>query len=149
NAQYEQWWKIQQDWWAAAERLEDGVGYWREIITMPFERFETLHSSETPHGVGALADGIEGPILGHGYPGGARDRILLSEWDDLKSTSGFGAAFVSQKENNGKRVRIIPSERMCVIRSGQNWSFCGAREKDYYLENVHPVLKEGMAFLRD
>ncbi len=44
---------------------------------------------------------------------------------------------------------MTPPEKMCVIRSGQNWSFCDDEEKAYYLENVHPVLLEGMRFLRD
>ena len=68
---YRKWWKLSGNsgWWGDRNRLSDGVGYWREIIEMPFERFETLHSSTHQHGVGVSAEGMDGPIMEHGYPG--------------------------------------------------------------------------------
>lgn len=149
HSDYQRWWAANRDWWGNKQRLEDGAGYWREIITMPFDHFETLHSSPNPHGVGVSADGVEGPIDEHGYPGGARDRIPLSQTSDLKHIESVHVPLQASQQDNGKRVVVTPPEKMCVIRSGQNWSHCEADEKSYYLENVHPALLEGMRFLRD
>lgn len=151
HSEYKQWWLRQgnADWWADKKRLTETVGYWREIILMPFDRFETLHSTQKPHGVSLSADGLEGPIREHGYPGGMRDRIALSKTDDLKLTANVGTQLKAQITDSGSRVLITPPEKMCVIRSGQNWSFCDKEEKAYYLKKLHPVLLKGMHFLRD
>lgn len=149
NTDYRRWWEQQAGWWSDAARLTEAAGYWREIIAMPFERFETLHSSETPHGISVSADGADGPILEHGYPGGMRDRIAASEWDDLKAEQSIHARLAAAVSDDGSRVRMTPPPAMCVIRSGQNWSDCGTEEKVWYLEKVHPVLAKGMHFLRD
>lgn len=149
KSKYLQWWNSHRHWWASHERLNDGVGYWREIIVMPFERLETLHSTQNPHGVGVSADSMVGPIREHGYPGAARDRIKLSKSDSLASNTSIETRLQAQRLDNGQRVLVTPPEKMCVIRSGQNWSYCEPQEQAYYLENVHPVLLEGMRFLRD
>lgn len=151
QSEYRQWWANEyiSGWWNDARRLKENVGYWREIIAMPFDRFETLHSTEIAHGVGVSADGIEGPIMEHGYPGGMRDRIALSEHHDLRNIESVSTPLKSNIKDSGARVMVVPPENLCVIRSGQNWSFCGDEEKNYYLNKVHPVLLEGMRFLRD
>ena len=151
KSEYQRWWllKTNSGWWADQQRLVEGVGYWREVIVMPFERFETLHSTESPHGVGVSAKGVRGPIKEHGYAGAMRDRIPLSETDDLKNIANVAIQLQAQLEDDGNRVVITPPENMCVIRSGQNWSFCDKEEKAYYLRNMHPILLKGMTFLRD
>lgn len=148
HSAYQQWWQLNSAWWQSAERESEGVGYWREVVCMPFDRFETLHSTENNHGVAELADGFEGPIKEHGYPGGARDRIALSARSSLKNMDSVRSPLAA--ETTGKmRVRVIPPEYMCVIRSGQNWSACDSEEKQHYLNQLHPVLIVGMNFLRD
>ncbi len=146
---YEKWWSWTQTWWNDDARLNDSVGYWREVITMPFERFETLHSTAEPYGIGVSADSMDGPILEHGYPGGMRDRIPLSEFRKLRASGSFATRLESRSSDGGRRVVVRPPENMCVIRSGQNWSYCDGKEKAYYLEKLHPVLLEGMRYLRD
>lgn len=146
---YRQWWGEHAAWWDSPQRLDDGVGYWREIILSPLERLETLHSTPTPHGAGVCAAGVEGPILEHGYAGGARDRIPLSGSQCLRQTATVEQALPATVIGDPRRVRVTAPENMCVIRSGQNWSHCEAAEKVHYLEQVHPVLLEGMRFLRD
>lgn len=146
---YNQWWSNNSQWWADAERESQGVGFWREIIRMPLERFETLYSSEDKHGIGKLSDGFEGPIMEHGYAGGARDRIALSDQDSLKNIESVNVPLSATPANSSKRIQVNPPEHMCVIRSGQDWTHCEQEEEQYYLQNVHPVLIEGMDFLRD
>lgn len=150
-SEYQRWWGLESSyaWWADSQRLDEDAGYWREIVAMPFDRFETLHSTENPHGVGASADGMDGPIKEHGYPGGARDRIPLSDSDKLTNVESVATELKAQVNDDGRRVLVTPPENMCVIRSGQNWSLCDAEEKAYYRDNLHPVLLEGMRFLRD
>ena len=150
-SEYQRWWAIDGNggWWADNRRLTENAGYWREIIVMPFDRFETLHSTEIPHGIGVTADDVEGPIAEHGYAGGMRDRIQLSATDPLKNNAPINAPLQATATSAGKRVVVTPPQNMCVIRSGQNWSFCDADEKAWYLQKLHPVLQEGMRFLRD
>jgi aldoxime dehydratase len=50
---------------------------------------------------------------------------------------------------NGLNQRVIPHENICLIRSGQDWSATQAEERRMYLEDVEPVLRAGMNFLRD
>jgi aldoxime dehydratase len=57
-----------------------------------------------------------------------------------------GAASVVR---DGRRLRVKPHENICLIRSGQDWSDTDAAERKMYLEDVEPVLREGMEFLRD
>ena len=42
-----------------------------------------------------------------------------------------------------------PHDNICLIRSGQDWSDTDAAERKMYLDDVEPVLREGMDFLRD
>ncbi len=148
---YREWWAQHGNsgWWHDQRRLCEGVGYWREVVTMPFERFETLHSTKSPHGISVSADGMNGPIDEHAYPGAMRDRIHLSATRSLRNPDGLNTLMHSEASADGKRVVIVPPENMCVIRSGQNWSLCDVREKAWYLEKVHPVLLEGMRFLSE
>lgn len=149
QSNYTSWWKqpIAIDWWADDSRLNDGVGYWREIITMPHERFETLNSSMQPHGVSVIADELTGPIEEHGYAGGMRDRILLSDSESLQNHHDISHKIIAKKSADGRRVLAIPPENTCVIRSGQNWSDCDEQQGEFYLSKVHPVLIKGMQFL--
>ncbi len=148
---YRKWWAKPEHsgWWNDPQRLGDGVGYWREIVTMPFDRFETLHSTQTPHGVGVSADAMDGPIDEHGYPGGMRDRIPLSDHDSLQNPNAVTGPLKSRVSDGGRRVLVTPPQYMCVIRSGQDWSACDTEEKQHYLKKLHPVLLKGMRFLRE
>jgi aldoxime dehydratase len=149
--QYVAWW--QQDaakqWWDSEERVNDGVGYWREVVTIPLDHLETLHSTPVAHGIGELTPEVEGPILEHGYSGGMRDRIPLSAVSDLRETSSIEQKLPADISQAGLRVRIQPPEHMCIIRSGQNWSECDDTQREYYFNELQPRLQTGMHFLRD
>jgi len=107
-------------------------------------RYETLFSSlGRPEGVAVLADGMSGEVLEHAYWGGMRDRIPLSQIDEMAPR---GAPTLVR---DGSRLRVIAHDNLCLIRSGQDWSDTEASERKMYLEDVEPVLNEGMDFLRD
>ncbi len=149
ESSYLKWWQAQQDWWQSDDRTKSGHGYWREVVLIPFTHFETLHSTPSPHGLGSTADGLSGPILEHGYPGAARDRIALSSREDLDNPIDMKPGMSATQQNNGARIIVTPPEKICLIRSGQDWSQCDQQQQDYYLTEVHPSLKEGMKFLQE
>ena len=79
----------------------------------------------------------------HAYWGGMRDRIPLSQTDAMMP----GGA--PELIRDGARLRVKAHDNLCLIRSGQDWSDTEASERKLYLDDVEPVLREGMDFLRD
>ncbi|MBR0936375.1 phenylacetaldoxime dehydratase family protein [Bradyrhizobium jicamae] len=121
-----------------------GVGRFIEVLRPRVERYETLFSSlGRPEGVAVLADGMSGEVQEHAYWGGMRDRIPLSQTDAM--TPGGEPRVV----RDGARIRVVAHDNLCLIRSGQDWSDTEASERKMYLDDVEPVLREGMDFLRD
>jgi aldoxime dehydratase len=49
----------------------------------------------------------------------------------------------------GARRRVLPQANLCLIRSGQDWGDTEADERRMYEQDVEPVLRAGMDFLRD
>jgi Haem-containing dehydratase len=49
----------------------------------------------------------------------------------------------------GQRVVVRSNDNFALIRSGQEWTQTSGKERDLYLREVEPVLREGMDFLRD
>ncbi len=79
-------------WWASDERLQDGIGYFREIISPRAEQFETLYAfKEDLPGVGAVMDNISGEIQEHGYWGSVRDRIAEKVRSAVARLENLGA----------------------------------------------------------
>ncbi len=122
----------------------DGAGTFVEVLRPAVERYETIFSAnDRPEGIAVLADGMSDMVQEHAYWGGARDRIPLAQTDALASNG------TPRVIADGALRRIVPHEGLCLIRSGQDWSDTGADERRMYLEDVEPVLREGMRFLRD
>jgi len=150
NENQRAWWSNQEisSWWQSDDRLSENVGYWYEHYTIAIERLETLHSTPNAHGVANLATDLEGPIDEHGYSGAARDRIQQSRDKDLSNALDVKSLkLTSQSSNGGKHITVIPPAKMCVIRSGQDWVHCEDAERNFYLNEVHPSLVEGMSYL--
>ena len=79
----------------------------------------------------------------HAYWGGARDRIPLSQVDAMTPVGTLKVV------GQGTHFRVIPAENVCLIRSGQDWSGTEGEQRRMYLEDVEPVLRTGMDYLRD
>ncbi len=121
------------------------IGLIREYVNIPFERTETLFSTpDHAHGYSQMREGLAGPVEHHEYWGGMRDRIPLSAHDPLEAG---GAVRVVHRD--ARRVVVEAHENLCIIRSGQDWSHCDAQQLAEYSGSIEPVLREGMAFLRD
>lgn len=137
------------DWWSDAKRQDESCGYWREILFVPMTRLETALSSDDRPGMSAMAPKITGEIREHAYWGSMRDRIPGSDDDPFDSDYGDTLARLSGVTSKGLRLRIRPPTNLCLIRSGQDWTECRGEELEIYRRDIHPVLTEGMNFLRD
>ncbi|MEI8611719.1 phenylacetaldoxime dehydratase family protein [Enterovibrio sp. Hal110] len=122
-----------------------GFGIFREVFNIPLERLETLFSGPIHnHGMSQIRKDIEGPIEHHGYWGGMRDRIPLSADDAFDTHQCLDVI-----EQNGNRIVVGAHENLCIIRSGQDWTLTKGEQREEYLNQIEPVLKAGMNFLRD
>jgi aldoxime dehydratase len=129
--------------WTDPDGAGSGLGFFAEVLRPSVERYETLFSNDRLEGVGRLADALSGEVFDHAYWGGARDRLPLAQTDDLAPV-GAPAPVAS-----GRVVRVEPQHNLCLIRSGQDWTETDGDERAMYLDDVEPVLRAGMEFLRD
>ena len=136
-------------WWSAPERLTEGLGYFREIASPRTEHFETMFNTpDRLEGVGVVMGRIgDEPIREHSYWGSARDRIALAQTDRLVPSGAL--AITEGRPAPGQRVKVRGHDNVAMIRSGQEWTETEGNERDLYLNQMEPVLREGMDFLRD
>jgi aldoxime dehydratase len=137
-------------WWNNPAQLLGRLGHYREILTVPPSRFETIFSYNCQVGV-AKTGGcpVVGPIREHNYWGSMRDRIEVSGESDLLSVHGERLPRLGSATSAARRLRVKAPENLTVIRSGQDWSDCEGVELAQYSDSVRPALVEGMTFLRD
>jgi aldoxime dehydratase len=141
---FDAWFAAEGKTWTAPDHSPDRVGHFTEILRPTVDRYETLFSAaDQLEGVGVLAPAISGTIQEHAYWGGARDRIPLSQ-DDAMAPTGRPVV-----EVDGPVRRVRPADNLCLIRSGQDWTLTDGDERRMYLDDVEPVLRAGMDFLRD
>ena len=141
-APFDAWFAPAREAWTG--RGSDGVGRFIEVLRPSVARYETLFSSpDRAEGIAVLADGMSSEVQEHAYWGGMRDRIPLSQTSEMAAN---GKPSLVRDEG---RLRVIAHDNLCLIRSGQDWSDTEASERKMYLEDVEPVLREGMEFLRD
>jgi aldoxime dehydratase len=150
-ASYERWKEKSgfDSWWRDAARKGDGIGHFREVLTVPPDRFETIFSHGIVVGVAKTGGPVVGPIREHNYWGSMRDRIRASSDDDLRSNYGERLPRLGSAATLQRRLRVKAPENLAIIRSGQDWTNCAGVELDQYDESVRPALVEGMMFLRD
>lgn len=136
-ARHERWFATARPMWLR------GDGFFVEVVRPSAARFETLFSNDRVEGVAHLADGLSGEVREHAYWGGARDRVPLGQRDPLDP--GEPPAVL----DDGRRRVVTGQHNLCLIRSGQDWTDTDGDERRMYLEEVEPVLRAGMDFLRD
>jgi aldoxime dehydratase len=137
-----------QPWWSDPARLSDGQGYFREIMTVPPDRFETIFSSGAIFGVANSGTAV-GPIREHNYWGSMRDRIPCSQNDPLTSPFGNRLNRLVVAPTRGRRLQVKVPGNLAVIRSGQDWTDCVGAELSEYTDALRPALIAAMNFLRD
>jgi aliphatic aldoxime dehydratase len=129
--------------WLGDQHISDEAGFFIEAVRPSVSRFETLFSNDRREGVACLADALSGQVAEHAYWGGARDRLPLAQTDPL--ASGEPPVILS----DGTRQVVRGQRNLCLIRSGQDWGDTEGDERRLYLDEVEPVLRAGMDFLRD
>lgn len=139
---FDAWFEPARETWTGRQR--EGIGTFIEVLRPTVARHETLFSSpDRTEGVAAVAEGMSGEVQEHAYWGGMRDRIPLSQ------TDAMAPGGTPKLVRDGARLRVVGHDNLCLIRSGQDWSDTEASERKLYLDDVEPVLREGMDFLRD
>lgn len=139
---FERWFAAHGASWT--RRSIAGLGRFTELLRPCVQRYETLFSCDTrPEGVAVLAQRMSGAVREHAYWGGARERIPLSQTEAL-SPSGLASL-----HTDGALRRVQGHQHLCLIRSGQDWGDTEGEERRLYLQEVEPLLREGMDFLRD
>ncbi|GAB3760515.1 aldoxime dehydratase [Nocardioides ginsengisegetis] len=136
------------DWWESDDRLQDGLGYFRETHCPRLEQFETIYGYQNDlPGIGAVMGAVTGEINEHGYWGSMRERFPLSQTDWMWPSGGLTVA--SGNPADGGRVVVKGHDNIAVIRSGQDWKHAAPDQQSLYLDKIQPTLVDGMNFLRD
>ena len=136
-------WRERVPSWTSPDRYTPDAGFFTEIASPGISRFETLFSSDRTEGVSVPSTGLSGEVAEHAYWGGARDRLPIAQADELAPS---GAPTLVRE---GKLVRVVSHENICLIRSGQEWTETEGDERRMYLDDVEPALRAGMDFIRD
>ena len=140
---HERWSADARAMWLGDRHASGDAGFFLESVRPSTARFETLFSNDRLEGVAHLAGTLSGEVAEHAYCGGARDRLPLAQTDPL--APGDPPAVAS----DGRRQVVRGQDNLCLIRSGQDWSDTDGGERRMYLDEVEPVLRAGMDFLRD
>jgi len=140
---YQRWSEDNLDWTDQTCHTSDEVGFFLEIATPSFDRFETIFGGRKMEGASVLSSGISEEIAEHGYWGSARDRFPAAQTDPLTPVGSLGFAY------DGDLVIVTPHENMCLIRSGQDWAKTVDEPRERYVGTIEPVLAAGMKYLED
>jgi aldoxime dehydratase len=129
-------------------RLRNDLGYFREITVPRVRHYETLFNTpDRLEGVGVVMGDVSAEVREHAYWGAARDRIPLAQTDALEPSGALVA--IQESATLPGAVRIEGHANVAMIRSGQEWTETVDRERTLYLQEMEPVLRAGMDFLRD
>jgi hypothetical protein len=144
--EYENW-SARQDvrsWWAAEERRTDPVGVYREVMTVPTDRVESIYWPDFPGG--AMHDERVKiyPTPYCGYYGAMRDRLPSSANDKLEMTA---VADRHDRDCRGQRWRVKVPANVAIIRSSHTWSAMDDEQLADYQAKLAPPLERGMAYL--
>jgi aldoxime dehydratase len=67
----------------------------------------------------------------------------------MEKSHGHQPSQIQSRLRAGRAARGLANGNLCLIRSGQDWSDTENSEREMYVRDVEPVLREGMDFLRD
>ncbi|MGY4505799.1 aldoxime dehydratase [Bradyrhizobium sp. GM24.11] len=136
-------------WLSAGDRLaEPTLGYWRETISVPYDRHETIYSAPWYRiGLARMPGSSIVPMTTNGYFGAARDRLPISAIDQLESPLKNQPPVAKDVASRGRRLRAVTPHNLCALRSGQFWEGAGKEQAEDYHESLQPKLMRGMDYL--
>jgi aldoxime dehydratase len=135
--------KSYQAFWDAKERVDDGVGCWREEMRVDVECQETVYFRDFMRGIGACESAKIRKADHAGYYGSMRDRIPNAKVD------GPDAVLPEPiiRESFHARLQVHAPEFLTIIHSGQFWKRCQEVQRADYFARLEPALKAGMQYL--
>lgn len=134
-------------WWEDVAREVGPCGFWREMLTIPVERIETIYWDDYRRNLAAILP-IE-PTPYCGYFGAMRDRIPLAACDRLESDAPDALHDRATARPAGvRRWFVQPPHNLAMIRSASFWGNCDAEQKADYDQKLRDPLTRGMEFLR-
>jgi aldoxime dehydratase len=137
----------QNGWWESEARKAGPCGFWREMLTVPVERLETLYWDDYPAALSKVLP-IE-PTPYCGYFGAMRDRIPLAACDPLSAVDGNAESMRKMlRTTKGARWFITAPQNLAMIRSASFWGNCDEEQKIDYDTKLRDPLARGMDFLR-
>lgn len=140
---------LQQLYKSLSSSEQEVVGLWRESLSIPKPRIETVYSgNDYQPGIASIPGAAQ---VGHkftGYWGAARDRLPASSHDLFEpeyklATPNF------EKDTKGRVMEGENKVSVAHIRSGQFWERCKDDEREAYESTLEPILREGMTFLEE
>ncbi len=135
-------------WWHSAEPETDGVGYWRETLSCPYDRHETIYSQNNYRiGLGRTPDTEIVQITDNGYPGAARDRFPITAVEDIASPLGVAVRYDESSNPQARRLFVLTPLNTLVMRSGQFWHNSEPDQAADYESALRPKLDRGMEYL--
>lgn len=138
------------EWFRDDVRRYSPVGAWRETVSVPYDRHETIYSENWYRvGIGRTQDSEIVSINQNGYFGAARDRLPISAIDPLESPYGSSAPRNQHVVGRGERLRVVAPLNMVTLRSGQYWAHAEGEQLEDYRERLQPKLMDGMRHLRE
>ncbi|TCT05521.1 phenylacetaldoxime dehydratase family protein [Aquabacter spiritensis] len=135
------------EWWEDRARLAEPTGYFRESLTVPVERQESIYWLDYPGGLSASADVALYPTPWCGYYGAMRDRIPLAAVDTLDSP--MTGLVPIPRETRGARWQLTAPHNLAVIRSAASWGRCDPEQAENYMRELRAPLMRGMDFLKE
>ncbi|MBV9460673.1 MAG: phenylacetaldoxime dehydratase family protein, partial [Bradyrhizobium sp.] len=106
-ARFDRWFVPARESWTGASG--ESIGRFIEVLRPGVARYETLFSSlGRPEGVAVLADAMSGEVLEHAYWGGMRDRIPLSQTDEMAPRGE------PRLIRDGARLRVVAHDNLCL-----------------------------------
>jgi len=135
-------------WWEAAERLVGPVGCWREILSVPADRQESIYWLDYAGGLMRSSDVNIYPTPYCGYYGAMRDRIVLAGTDPLEPEAKALQPALTARAGRGERWRIRPPGNLAVIRSANGWGRLDPEQRADYESQLRAPLNRGMDFLQ-
>lgn len=135
-------------WWGSDARLAEPTGYFRESLTVPVERQESIYWLDYPAGLMRSSEVAIYPTPFCGYYGAMRDRIPLAAVDKLESPL-IDLPEPQGRATRGARWRIVTPDNLAVIRSAAFWGRCDPSQAENYMTELRAPLLRGMDFLRD
>lgn len=122
-------------WWNDSARHSEGPRYFRESLTVPIERLETLYWNDYPAGLSRSNEVALYPTPYCGYYGAMRDRIPLAAVDPLPpALSELPPAL--PRDTKLHRWRIATPHNLTVIRSAAYWGRCDPEQTEDYMRDL-------------